>query len=345
MKKILIVLCLWIAPVFLFSIPLTKNTIGFSFFGGLGWGGGVASADSSSDIALDPRLSGRGFGPFQDPEVSTGFAYNYGAELSYFILDKIALVGGVNYSAKSFQVLYRNKNLEPNADQGTDYRKYLEYDMTAAYINWYFGLRFYTEQEYLFGGNVFLGAGAFYGIPDGNLSIKINDRSAPESFFYKMLLFSLDGSNEIGKYEMALENDFGLYAEAGLNFQIWDRNGISFFVRYEFGLSKMEKDIIPSYQNPGGLTGRVDEISVRSFQMMLAFNFFFGGQDSIGSSYKDTSTTHKEVKVKPERKEQPVEKKIEPEVKVNTGDNVGQETANPVDEKKNKPKIFKKKTK
>jgi hypothetical protein len=163
---------------------------------GIGYSGADFKSWSGSDLGFylvgDPTV-------LDNAELEYSMAYNWGADIVYFI-SSLAIVTGLIYEYKPVLIVY------PKKTATKDFELKAELDFITIPI----GVRYYLDIFY-FGG------GVYYGTAVGKADTET--RAA----------YTETGSIDIN-------NDFGLFLDIGLNYNFGEEIGIDIYLRYERGL-------------------------------------------------------------------------------------------------------------
>ena len=166
-------------------------------------GGGASSFDGTAMSGPDV-----GFYFFSDatllhnPEMKPGEAYNAGFDFIYFF-ENLALLSGIIYEWKRFSLVY------PKRTATTD----LKYKTSAEFLTIPLGLRYYWNIFY-FGG------GYFHGLAICKGEIEV------------------EGTYSV-TYHEDLNDDYGIFFDAGINYPLFDTLGLDVYMRYEHGMSEI----------------------------------------------------------------------------------------------------------
>ena len=180
------------------------------FYPTAGIGGSTASLEAASGEELGLYVDG-------DPTLWNNaksewrLAWNLGVAFDYFLNNNLALTSGLLYESRPFRVVYHKNTAEHD----------IVLDGNFTFFTIPLGLKYYTNVFY-FGG------GLYY-------SILLSNETETKY-----------GSNTSKDDLEEAKDDFGVFADIGLNFNMSGDNNLLIFARYQQGLVKVytEEDII-----------------------------------------------------------------------------------------------------
>lgn len=143
---------------------------------------------------------------FKDSDTHIDYGLSVGGYFLYYISD-IAILAGVYYEDKPFKIKYSKQTASSD----------IEYRITPQFVTLPFGIRYYTDL-------LFFGAGGYF-------SNGFNESKAEEYQFG----FEAD-------FYVNIENDAGIYFEAGTHLPMTKSYGFDIFLRYEYGLRDVGSD-------------------------------------------------------------------------------------------------------
>ena len=178
-------------------------------FAGVGLGASVHGYDyvRGSDVGI---LANHPDGASAWNDVESGeaeLAYNVGAMLDIFVMDKFAITFGLSYDYNPVSYKYP-KRIAPND---------LEINMQFAFLTVSAGTHYYFFDHLVVGGGLYLG-------------IPVSKR------------FETSYDIASASDNLPLKNDIGLFLDLGYNFNIGDHHNILLSMRFKNGFTKIYTD-------------------------------------------------------------------------------------------------------
>lgn len=202
MKKLLIVCCMVMFTSSLFAFDRGEKYIygGFGLGVSVGWYKPISGAEAGTKTGGSPYL-------FNDLENRECLAWNIGAGGEYFLLENLALLGGIYYESLPIKGVYPKKTASSDLEITTDFK----------YLSIPAGFHYYFLKYFLIGGGL----------------------------YYSKVL-SDDTTVKCGSYEetgrLKSKDDVGAFLDLGTALKITETGNLIIFARAKTGRTVSDKD-------------------------------------------------------------------------------------------------------
>jgi hypothetical protein len=201
MKKYILLIILFV-PVSVFAREVDPMQIFVNFGYGANFHDSKNMSGSAVGIAVESDSSLWG-----DSKQESTYTYNFGVGFNYFFSDYFSIVTGLYYEQKILDITYPKRTAID--------------DINAKYTFGFATIPIGVRYNY----NWFFIGGGLYVAIDDKVEVQVKHTTTLGQY--------------TENYDRSSNNDFGLFVDLGVYFLIADKIGLTAFIRYEHGFSKV----------------------------------------------------------------------------------------------------------